>query len=120
MTEFGRSCPPRHRGTESQDWFRQICRPGLFLFLLLGATVFGQTTNPPGGMTAEQIEMQKKLGAATAAAQQDPAVQAAFQKAMKALRESDELMYKKIKQIDPSLTEFVDKMLKAKYPDTSK
>lgn len=71
-------------------------------------------------MTAEQIELQKKLGAATAAAQKDPAVQAAFQKAMKALRESDELMYKKIKQIDPSLTEFVDKMLRAKYPDLGK
>jgi hypothetical protein len=91
---------------------------GLFIFLVLPMSGSGQTTNPvPAGMTAEQIEMQKKLGVATAAAQQDPAVQAAFQKAMKALRESDELMYKKIKQIDPSLTEFVDKMLKAKYPD---
>lgn len=90
---------------------------GIVLFLSFGPVLFAQNTNPPGEMTAEQVETQKKLGAATAAAQKDPAVQAAFQKAMQALRQSDELMYKKIKQIDPSLTDFVDKILKAKYPD---
>ena len=90
---------------------------GIVLFLSFAPVLFAQTTNPPAEMTAEQVELQKKLGAATAAAQKDPAVQAAFQKAMQALRQSDELMYKKIKQIDPSLTDFVDKILKAKYPD---
>ena len=71
----------------------------LLLFFVFGSFGYGQAakpaTNPPTGMTAEQIEMQKKLGAATAAAQKDPAVLAAFQKAMLALRESDELMYKR-------------------------
>ena len=91
----------------------------------LGGWLAGESlqaqTNPvlpaSSGMTAEQIELQRKLGVATGAAQKDPAVQASFQKAVKALRESDELMYKKIKQIDPSLTDFVDQILKAKYPE---
>ena len=69
------------------------------------------------GMTEEQVELQRKLGAATSAARKDPQVEAAFQKAIKALRESDELMYKKIKQIDPSLTGVVDQILQAKYPE---
>lgn len=103
-------------------FYRQNHR-GIVLSLLIFSIfpVLAQTPKPEsndvGGMTAEQVELQKKLGAATAAAQKDPAVQAAFQKAMQALRQSDELMYKKIKQIDPSLTDFVDKILKAKYPD---
>jgi len=93
----------------------------------LATTAFGQTNPvkpapvpPDSGMTEEQVALQRKLGTATAAARKDPQVEAAFQKAIKALRESDELMYKKIKQIDPSLTEFADKLLKAKYPDLSK
>ena len=99
----------------------------LFLgfFSLVIANLGRAQTNPvkppppaPGsGMTEEQVALQRKLGLATAAARKDPQVEAAFQKVIKALRESDELMYKKIKQIDPSLTEAVDQILKAKYPD---
>jgi hypothetical protein len=77
----------------------------------------GTSPSAGTGLTEEQVELQRKLGTATAAARKDPQVEAAFQKAIKALRESDELMYKKIKQIDPSLTEIVDQILQAKYPD---
>lgn len=101
--------------------------PGIFSIWLWVAVVFGivhagaaQTPAPQedGGMTPEQIEFQKKLGAATAAAQKDPAIQAAYQKLAKTMRELDDLLYGKIKQIDPSLKEHVDKLLKAKYPDS--
>ena len=103
--------------------------PGRAIFFLalcgaLAAQNLRAQTNPTAvagtGMTEEQLELQRKLGSATAAARKDPQVEAAFQKAIKALRESDEAMYKKIKQIDPSLTEFVDQILKAKYPDLGK
>jgi hypothetical protein len=109
--------------------FRSCMVPAL---ILLGAWIcpvsFAQTNaakatpgSVVGSLTQEQqVEMQQKLGAATAAARKDPQVEAAFQRAIKALRESDEAMYKKIKQIDPSLTEFVDQILKAKYPDFGK
>lgn len=84
----------------------------------------GAQTNPavPAEleMTPEQIEFQKKLGAATAKAQQDPAVQAAYQKMIRTMRELDELLYGKIKQIDPSLKEHIDKLLSAKYPDSGR
>ena len=97
----------------------------LGLFFLVTANLGRAQTNPvkssapaPGsGMTEEQVALQRKMGMATAAARKDPQVEAAFQRAIKALRESDELMYKKIKQIDPTLTEAVDQILKAKYPD---
>lgn len=103
--------------------------PGRAIFFLtlcgaLAAQPLRAQTNPTAaagtGMTEEQLELQRKLGSATAAARKDPQVEAAFQRAIKALRESDEAMYKKIKQIDPSLTEFVDQILKAKYPDSGK
>jgi len=100
---------------------------GFFSLALVIANLGRAQTNPPqavaapgSGMTEEQVALQRKLGVATAAAQKDPQVEAAFQRAVKALRESDELMYKKIKQIDPALTEVVDQILKAKYPDLGK
>lgn len=63
-------------------------------------------------LTAEQLEFQKKLGAATAKVQQDPEVIQASRKAMKALRDADRLMYEKIRQFDPSLSEYVEQALK--------
>ena len=108
---------PVPAGSWSTAWVGWV----LSLGLLIPGVGFGQTNKPPvaaaAEMTAAQVELQKKLGAATAAAQKDPAVQAAFQKAMQLMREYDQLLYKKIKQIDPSLTDFVQTMLKAKYPD---
>lgn len=96
----------------------------LGLFSLVTANLGRAQTNPSAGavpaeleMTPEQVELQKKLGAATAAAQKDPAVQGAYQKLAKYMRELDDLLYGKIKQIDPSLKDYVDKLMKAKYPD---
>ena len=96
----------------------------LSLFSLVPTDLGRAQTNPSAGsvpaeleMTPEQIELQKKLGAATAAAQKDPAVQVAYQKLAKYMRELDDLLYGKIKQIDPSLKDYVDKLMKAKYPD---
>ena len=96
----------------------------LGLFSLVPKDLGRAQTNPSAGavpaeleMTPEQVELQKKLGAATAAAQKDPAVQGAYQKLAKSMRELDDLLYGKIKQIDPSLKDYVDKLMKAKYPD---
>lgn len=114
------------RNTEFKANWARIVLPCLLVgagfFTSAGAQVPVSSSNPAetsssAGTTAEQMELQKKLGAATATAQKDPGVQAAFQKATKTLREADELMYKKIKQIDPSLTTVVDQILKAKYPN---
>jgi hypothetical protein len=89
---------------------------GVFLHLLGFPFLYGQTNPPiPAGeppMTAEQLEFQKKLGAATAKAQQDPEVMQASRKAMKALRDADRMMYEKIRQFDPSLSEYVEQVLK--------
>ena len=95
--------------------------PVLILFGVWICPLLFAQTNVPGAaeteMTPEQIELQKKLGAATAAAQKDPAVQGAYQKLAKYMRELDDLLYGKIKQIDPSLKDYVDKLMKAKYPE---
>ncbi len=90
---------------------------GFFCVFLPGATVFGQTTNATSvatepQLTAEQLEFQKRLGEATAKAQQDPEVMQASRRAMKALRDADRLMYEKIRQFDPSLSEYVEQALK--------
>lgn len=103
---------------------RRCVFPVLILLGLWICPVSVSQTNTLGAaepeMTPEQIELQKKLGAATAAAQKDPAVLAAYQKMAKTMRELDELLYGKIKQIDPSLKDYVDKLLKAKYPEAGK
>lgn len=117
MREGRATIPLGIQGSSFGVCFRKIACGLVLGAVILPTAIFGQNSNPAGGVNDPQLELQRKMGAATAVAQKDPAVQAAFQKAMQALRQSDELMYSKIKQIDPSLTEFVDKILKAKYPD---
>ena len=53
-----------------------------------------------------------------AKASEDPEVIQASKKAMKALRDADQLMYEKIRKIDSSLSDYVEQALKTLPKDT--